>query len=122
MKRHFILIIALGFIFIVNHQSLQAIQGVRSISGITTDWGTTKYLDELYALKLGWTIVYLDRNEECYFEKISWDEIDSEGALFKFLLNEADLNKDRNVTRAEAAKLLKIQKATMCINAKRKKQ
>ena len=101
-------------------QSLLAASGTRSSTGITTEWGTTRYLDELYALKMGWTIAFIDRNGNCNFEKSSWDEIESEGALFKFLLSEADLDKDNRVTRAEASSLLASQKATMCRNAKRK--
>ncbi len=120
MKKRLVILIALSLILAAANLSLVSAAGTKSSIGVTTDWGTTKSLDDLYALKKGWTIAYLNLSGKCVFEKVSWDEIDSEGALFKFLLNEADLNKDNIVTRVEASRLLEMQKATMCRNANRR--
>ncbi len=120
MKKLILILLTIGAVLVITVQPLSAAKGTRSAVGIKTDFGTTRYLDELYALKLGWTIAFIDRSGKCIFEKASWDEIDSEGPLFAFLLKEADMNNDNRVTRAEASNLLQTQKATLCRNAKRK--
>lgn len=91
-----------------------AYKGQRSVSGITQGWGTTKFLDELYALKKGWTIVKITRKGDCVFDKASWDEIDGESSLYRDLLREADVNKDNNVTSSEASRLLRAQQQQTC--------
>jgi hypothetical protein len=120
MKKNLSVLFVLGIMLVTASSLLYAAKGTRSAVGIRTDWGTTKYLDELYALKLGWTIAFINKDGTCGFEKASWDEIDSESALFLSLLRESDLNKDNRVSRVEASTVLQSQKATLCRNAIRK--
>lgn len=84
------------------------------------DWGTTKYLDDIYYLKKGWIIVRINQNGQCDFEMASWDDVDSYSNLFRDILREADLNRDARVSRAEAAAVLKVQKQIACMNQKRR--
>jgi len=110
-----VLVLSLSFF-----QTAFAYKGKKSIAGITQSWGTTKYLDELYALKRGWTIVYITRDGKCVFDTTSWDEIDSFGPLYRDLLKEADADKNQNVTAEESSRLLQLQKQNACQNAHRR--
>ena len=100
--------------------SVYAYKGQKTTSGISQSWGTTKNLDELYALKIGWTIVRVDEKGNCSFDKASWDEIDGDSALYRDLLKEADVDKNRNVTSSESYQLLQRQKKYACMNARRR--
>ena len=116
MKKILLTLIVLGFIF----SGLQAEEPQKTISGIKTDWGATRYLDEIYFLKKGWIVVRIDQSGQCVFEKASWDDVDSYGNLFRDILREADLNRDSRVSRGEASRVLDVQKQIACRNQKQR--
>ena len=119
MKKLLLSLAILGSIFSLSY-TLHAEEPQKTISGIRQDWGATKYLDEIYFLKKGWIIVRINKSGQCEFEAASWDDVDSFGSLYRDILREADLNRDRRVTRAEAARVLAVQKQIACMNRKKR--
>lgn len=107
----FVLVLLLGIA-----QLSTAAKPERTISGIKQDWRATKYLDEIYFLRKGWTSVKVKKNGQCDFEKYSWDDIDSYSALYRDILREADLNNDARVTTSEASQVLAELQRVSCRN------